>query len=73
MIVELMSLETLHGYEETTFYMDEMIKYYAFEEIKHALEKGDIHARKIYIGPDCGRVLCWLSEKGRRKAEPLLH
>ncbi|MGH1456719.1 MAG: hypothetical protein ACRBDI_08050 [Alphaproteobacteria bacterium] len=73
MILELLSMENVFGKTEAMLYLDEILSNYDKDEVSAAVENGYIETRVICIGPDCGRILCHLSEKGRCKANESMH
>lgn len=68
MLEDFLSLETVFGRGQAALFFDELVGVYGGEKLAQALEQGYLLHRKICIGPDCGRSLCYLSEEGRRAA-----
>lgn len=66
MLSDFLSLESVFGRNAATMFLDEIIEKYGEKNLQKSLSKGYLENRTIYIGPDSGRVLCWLSEKGRQ-------
>lgn len=73
MINDLYELEELYGRAEGALYVDEMLVNYNEQVLTSALEQGLLETRTVCIGPNCGRILCWLTEKGRCKASATMH
>ena len=65
MLSDLLSLESMFGRKGATLFLDEAITRYGEQNIKNALNQGHLENRTVYLGPDSGRTLCWLSEEGR--------
>ena len=72
MLRDFYMLEDLFGADSAGVYLDEVLEHYAEEELRMAFETGYLQGRVICIGPDCGRVLCWLSHDGRDYVDHLM-
>ncbi len=68
-LMDFLSLESFFGYKSAALFLEEIQNRYSHAEIKSAFSKGYLERRRICIGPDCGRYLCWLSDKGRCEAK----
>ena len=68
MIQDLLALESYFGQQEPQFW-DEILERYGEDCCRHAVCEGYVTLRQVCLGPDCGRFLCALSEKGRMLAE----
>jgi hypothetical protein len=73
MIQDFLALENMYEQNEATLYMDEVLQNYDTKEFTSAVTHGFLETRTVCIGPNCGRVLCWLTEKGRCKARAYMH
>lgn len=69
MLSDILSLESLFSKEGRAIFMDELIAHYGRDSVVDALKLGHIETRRIYVGPDLGRDLCCLSDKGRFVAQ----
>lgn len=68
MLHDFIGLEEVFGRGNAVLFLDDIMQRYHQDEIIKALQSGIIEQRMVCIGPDCGRCLCYLSEKGRRMA-----
>ncbi|MGH1377051.1 MAG: hypothetical protein ACRBCK_11965 [Alphaproteobacteria bacterium] len=68
MLSDLLSLESCFGKFESVMFVDDIQNTYGEYSVEQAIEAGYLEWRIICIGPDCGRQLCWLSDKGRAAA-----
>ncbi len=73
MIRDFFALEEIYGRMESALYVDDLLFNYEADDLAQAVQQGYLQTRTICIGPDCGRVLCWLTEKGRCKAKSSMH
>lgn len=73
MINDFLAIEQLYDRSETALYIDEVLLNYKEQDVTSAIQAGYIQTRTVCIGPNCGRVLCWLTEKGRCKANASMH
>ncbi|MGH1399224.1 MAG: hypothetical protein ACRBCT_08435 [Alphaproteobacteria bacterium] len=64
---DLLTLELYFSSVESALFFEESVRKYGHETVKKCITAGEIVARKIYIGPDAGRTLLCLTEKGRLK------
>ena len=65
MLEDLFSLEKLFGEEGAALFLEDVMRRYDEMVIEREIQNGHIIKRTINIGPDSGRALCWLSDKGR--------
>lgn len=68
MLYDFLLLEQYYEAPETIRFYEDLSRRYGAEPIKKAVEAGDLVSRRVLCGPNCGRVMFWLSEKGRQKA-----
>ncbi len=73
MLSDFLSLEQFYGVNDSAFYIEDLLRRYDLDSVRVALDSGLLIKKKICIGPDCGREMCWLSEKGREEAVRKLH
>ncbi len=73
MLSDLLSLERCFGKFEAVMFMEEIEDTYGELLVEEAIDAGHLEWRMVCIGPDCGRRLCWLSEKGREVARRRYH
>lgn len=68
MLDDFLSLENMFGRQQAAIFIDDLLARYSVQDVTHALEEGLVERRMICIGPDCGRCVCYLSDKGRQIA-----
>jgi len=68
MLYDFMILEIYYGPTAASLYLEELSLRYGLPAIQKALTAGDVILKRIACGPDCGRIIVWLSEKGRARA-----
>lgn len=68
MLNDFLSLENMFGPQGAVVFIDDLLARYDVEDVTNALEEGLVERRMICIGPDCGRCVCYLTEKGRQIA-----
>ncbi len=68
MLSDFLTLEAYFGSESAALYFEELSQKYNTGRIWEAVQRGDLHCREIRLGPEKGRWIYWLSEKGRGKA-----
>lgn len=71
MLADLMLLEIYYGSGSAALYFEELSRRYGVQPVRRALKAGEIITRKVLLGPDCGRLLVSLTEKGRKAAAQL--
>jgi hypothetical protein len=67
MLSDFLTLEVYFGHEASAQFFEDLTERYGKKPIENALKAGDLVKKKVLIGPDTGRDLVWLSEKGREK------
>ncbi len=67
MLSDFLTLEIYFGHDASAQFFEDLAKRYGKKSIEKAVQTGDLIQKKIAIGPDAGRDLIWLSEKGRQK------
>ena len=68
MLSDLLILEAYYGHPSCAMFFEELSCKYGVDAIRRALEAGDITARPVVVGPDSGRLLVGLTDKGRQTA-----
>jgi hypothetical protein len=68
MLSDLLLLEIYYGSGSAALYFEEMSERYGIPAIQKALRKGEVITRKVLLGPDTGRWLVTLTDKGRLNA-----
>lgn len=68
MLSDLLILEIYYGHPSCAQFFEDMARKYGIETIKKALRAGEITARPVVVGPDSGRLLLGLTDKGRQAA-----
>ena len=68
MLSDLLILEHYYGHPSCALFFEELARKYGVETIRKAMKAGDITARTVMVGPDAGRMLVGLTDKGRRGA-----
>jgi hypothetical protein len=68
MLSDLLLLEIYYDAPETARFYEDLSRRYGGEALAAALSAGYLTGRKVLIGPDAGRWLFWLTDKGRSKA-----
>jgi hypothetical protein len=65
MLSDLLLLEIYYGSGAAALYFEDLSSRYSTSAIQKALRKGEIMARQVLLGPDSGRWLVALTDKGR--------
>lgn len=65
---DFLTLEVYFANEDSAQFFEEACAKYGVAPIKKCIAAGEIICKKIHIGPDRGRLMVWLSDKGRSKA-----
>ena len=65
---DFLTLETYFSSEESAQFFEECSQKYGIAPVQKCIKAGELYAKRIEIGPDTGRTLLFLSEKGRTKA-----
>jgi hypothetical protein len=68
MLSELYALETFYGSEAAAQFFSKLSKKYGVEPVTKAIHDGLLAIRSIQLGPDAGKTLLYLTEKGRSQA-----
>ncbi len=68
MLRDFLLLELYYGSVDSAQYLEDVVHRYGKESLEKARVCGDVVMRKMLLGPDRGRMVCWLSELGRDKA-----
>lgn len=68
MLSDLLLLEIYYGSGAAALYFEEISERYGIPVIQKALRKGEVMARQVLLGPDSGRWLVALTDKGRAHA-----
>ena len=72
MMHDFLLLEMYYGPADAAQYFEDVVKKHGRKNLEKARACGHIVMRTISVGPDRGRVMCWLSEQGREKAGTFL-
>ncbi len=65
MLSDLLLLEIYYGSGAAALYFEDLSERYGASAIRRAMRKGEIMARQVLLGPDSGRWLVALTDKGR--------
>lgn len=65
MLSDLFILENFYDHPSCPLFFEDVARRYGLMAIREALRQGQIHARPVLVGPDAGRVLLSLTDKGR--------
>lgn len=65
MITDFQMLEDYFGRTHAVQTYEDIARYYGGEAIQRAISAGYIAGKTILCGPDRGRCILWLTEKGR--------
>jgi len=65
---DFLILDAYFDNQESAQFFEDCAGKYGIQPVQKYLEKGDIACRKILMGPDAGKTLLWLTDKGRAKA-----
>lgn len=66
---DFLTLESYFSNDESSQMFEDCTQKYGIETIQRYIKAGALACRKIYIGPDAGRLIVSLSEKGRELAK----
>lgn len=69
MLSDLLLLETYYESQNSVQFLEDLSRRYGPEAIRRAVSAGEVICRRVNCGPECGRFLLRLSDKGRRRAE----
>ena len=70
---DFLTLEVYFDNDESARFFEECTHKYGISPVQKCLKAGELACRKIHIGPDSGKTLLWLTEKGRQKATLARH
>ncbi len=65
---DFLTLELYFSNDESAQMFETCAKKYGVKRLKQCIAAGELSYRQIHIGPDAGKNLLWLTEKGRHKA-----
>lgn len=65
---DFLTLEAYFSNEESAQMFEDCALKYGIEPIQKCIKAGELACRKIHIGPDAGKLILWLTQKGRDKA-----
>jgi hypothetical protein len=68
MLSDLLILEIYYGHPSCAQFFEDMARKYGVAAVRKALREGEIVARPVVVGPDSGRLLLGLTDKGRQAA-----
>ena len=68
MLSDFLMLEAFYGPPAAGLFLEDLSLRYGIPAVKKALRAGEIIARPVLCGPDCGRWLMGLTDKGRAAA-----
>ncbi len=68
MLSDLLILELYYDHPACAQFFEDVARKYGVETVRKALRAGDIIARPVVVGPDSGRMLLGLTDKGRQTA-----
>lgn len=68
MLSDLLILELYYDHPACAQFFEDVARKYGTEAVRKALRAGDIVARPVVVGPDSGRILLGLTDKGRQSA-----
>ncbi len=70
-LTDLYTLEIYYGANHAAGFWSDLTQHYEHDSLSQALRNGDITMRRIYVGPDSGRRILYLTEQGRQKVQSL--
>lgn len=65
---DFLTLEVYFSNDESAQFFEDCSQKYGIKPIQKCIIAGELACRKIHIGPDAGRMLLWLTSKGRQNA-----
>ncbi len=65
---DFLTLETYFSSQESAQMFEDCVQKYGAGLVKKYISSGALAYRKIHIGPDKGKSLIWLTQKGRKIA-----
>jgi len=71
MLSDFLTLEVYFGSHNAALYFEDLVKRYGRSRAEQAIRDGDLKCHPLCLGADHnqGRLLIWLSEQGRSKAQ----
>lgn len=69
MLYDFFLIELYYGTLESAQAQEDLVRRYGADKVENAISRGYLHSREIFFGPMRGKILCWLSDEGRQKAE----
>ncbi len=69
MLSDLMLLEIYYGSGSAALFFEDISERYGTPVIQKALRRGELALRQVLLGPDAGRWLVTLTDKGRHGGE----
>jgi hypothetical protein len=66
MLSDLLILEAYYGHPSCAEFFEDLARRYGVETVRRALRAGEIITKPVIVGPDSGRLLVGLTDKGRR-------
>lgn len=71
MLNDFFTIELYFGSPESAQVQEDLIRRYGYKPVREAIDKGYLNAREIFCGPMRGKILCWLSEEGRKQIQSI--
>ncbi len=68
MLSDLMLLEIYYGSGAAALFFEDISERYGVPVIRRAIRAGELAMRKVLLGPDAGRWIVTLTDKGRNGA-----
>lgn len=72
MIHDFLLLEMYYGPADSAQYLEDVVLRHGKASLEKARACGHVVMRTISVGPDRGRMMCWLSDLGRDKASQFM-
>lgn len=69
---DFLTLEVYFSNEESARFFEDVSTRYGAAPLAKCIVAGELVCRRIHIGPDAGRALLWLTDKGRMRAQSRL-
>lgn len=66
---DFLTLELYFDNQESAQFFEECSKKYGKNVIQKCIKAGELACRRVYLGPDTGKKLLWLTPQGRQKAQ----
>ena len=68
MLTDFLLLEVYYGSGAAALFFEDVSNRYGVPAIQKAIRKGELAARQVLLGPDAGRWVVTLTDKGRNGA-----